>query len=91
MTGHLGCKHLLQQLAITPDAQQNYTLVEGLLRFKGRIVIGEDDQLKLQILKATHGSAVGGHSGIRATYYRVRQLFYWPGLKKTVVKYVLEL
>ena len=31
-----------------------------------------------------HSSAIGGHSGMRATYQRIKRLFYWQGLKQWV-------
>lgn len=40
--------------------------------------------------EAYHASYFGGHSGIRATYHRIKQLFYWPGLKKQVEHYIRE-
>ena len=40
------------------------------------------------ILQALHNSAVGGHSGVQATYHRVKQYFSWPRLKKTVQDFV---
>ena len=37
------------------------------------------------MIEALHNSPMGGHSGIVNTYYKVRQLFQWPGLKKDVM------
>jgi len=53
-------------------------------------VIGNDEQLKAKIMQAMHDSTIGGHLGVRATYHRIMGFFYWPGLKKEVVKYVLQ-
>jgi hypothetical protein len=35
-----------------------------------------------------HSSALGCHSGIPATYNKLKQFFYWPGLKKVVHTFV---
>ena len=40
------------------------------------------------ILQALHASGIGGHSGIQATYHRVKSLFAWPKLKETVTQFV---
>lgn len=32
-----------------------------------------------------HQSPIGGHSGQQVTYHRLKQMFYWKGLKKDVV------
>jgi hypothetical protein len=41
-------------------------------------------------LEAVHDSGIGGQSGITATYSRVKALFAWPNLKKTVQKFVQQ-
>lgn len=82
-------QRLLAQLAINPNDQQGYTLSNGVIRFQGRLVVGNDEQWKNNIMQVLHGSPLRGHSGVRATYYRVRQLFYWLGQKTEVVKCVL--
>lgn len=40
------------------------------------------------MLEALHSSPVGGHSGTPATIHKIRSLFFWPGLRDTVLKYV---
>lgn len=41
------------------------------------------------MLAALHDSAIGGHSGVPMTYQRLKQLFYWPSMKKMVHQYVV--
>jgi hypothetical protein len=33
------------------------------------------------LISAFHSSALGGHSGIQATYHRLKKVFSWNGLK----------
>lgn len=40
------------------------------------------------MLQAVHSSGVGGHSGVTATYHRVKKIFHWPGMKKSIQNYV---
>jgi hypothetical protein len=35
-----------------------------------------------------HASALGGHSGVPVTYRRLKQLFYWKGMKPAVHNFV---
>eukprot|EP00267_Zea_mays_P041848 XP_020393779.1 uncharacterized protein LOC103628713 [Zea mays] len=79
---------LLAKLSLDPNAVPHYTLQNGLLKYKGRIWVGSDDQLKHRILSALHCSPVGGHSGIPVTYCRVKQLFAWSKLKQSVQDFV---
>jgi len=81
-------KELLEQLVLTPGSKPNYTLQNGLLRYKGRLIIGEDGALRRRIIGALHDSPVGGHSGIQNTYYKVKMMFHWPGLRKDIDQYV---
>ena len=76
------CLQLLQQLAIKQDDNSPFTLQSGILRYKGRIYIGKTSDLQERIFQSFHSSIFGGHSGNRVTYHRIKQLFYWPGLKK---------
>lgn len=66
----------------------SYSLASGILRYKGKILIGQDTSLRTQLLANFHKSALGGHSGERATYQRLKLVFYWPKLHKNVKDYV---
>lgn len=41
-------------------------------------------------MDALHNSAIGGHSGSRATYHIIKMIFYWPRLRRQVENYVAE-
>lgn len=41
------------------------------------------------VLQAVQQPGVGGHSGVLATYQRIKQLFHWPGLKQAVKEFVV--
>lgn len=79
---------LITKLSIENQAVPNYTFSEGLLRFKGKLYIGTSTSLKQQLLDSFHKSALGGHSGERATYKRLQLIFYWPNMQVQVQQYV---
>lgn len=81
---------LLQELAIKSPNDQGYILEQGLIKFKGRLYIGENLALQTKLIASLHDSAVGGHSGIQASYQRIKQLYYWPGMKMAVENYVKQ-
>jgi hypothetical protein len=75
---------LLQQLAIYSPYAKGYSLEHGIIKYKGRMVIGDNLALQTKLISQLHDTPVGGHSGIQATYQRVKKLFYWPGMKLAV-------
>jgi transposase InsO family protein len=50
--------------------------------------LGNNTTLQLKNIAALHDSALGGHSGFPVTYRRIKQLFYWKGMKKDIHAYV---
>jgi len=81
-------KQLLTELAITNTNAKGFSLDAGIIRFKGRVWVGNNLLAQAHILQALHNSGLGGHSGIHATYHRVKSLFAWPNLKSSVTSYV---
>jgi len=79
---------LLAKLMLDAQAVPDFTLHQGILKYKGRIWIGHNPLLQQKLLSACHSSALGGHSGVPVTYSRVKKLFAWKGLKASVTDYV---
>lgn len=85
------CKELIEKLLLSPNhTDQHDSLQNGIIRHKGRIYIGDDLGLKTKLLKALHSSTLGGHSGRKVSYERIKKIFYWPGLKSDMDKWVTE-
>lgn len=79
---------LLQELAVISPNDQGYELVGGLIKHKGRVWIGENSALQTKIIAAFHCSAIGGHSGVQATFQRIHKLFVWSNLRNSVQEFV---
>lgn len=91
VTGYQDDSHassVLAKLMLDDQAVPKFSLHNGLLKYKGRIWIGDNKPLQLKLITACHSSAIGGHSGIPVTYSRIKQLFAWKGLKAAVASYV---
>ena len=69
---------------------KGFSLVDGLLFFKSRIYLGPTSPLKSSILHHVHHGPLGGHSSYVKTLHRVKQDFYWPGMKKDLKQYIKE-
>lgn len=81
-------QELLQKLSLHPEGLDHFTLVDGVIRFKGKVWLGHHQEAKQAVLSSLHDSGIGGHSGIHATYKRIKSLFEWPGMKKDVTSFV---
>ena len=46
------------------------------------------DDVHEEILREHHDSLIGGHRGVTKTYRRIREKFFWPGLKQDVTEYI---
>ncbi|KAK8621921.1 hypothetical protein V6N13_097549 [Hibiscus sabdariffa] len=77
------------QLTISPTTT-NWKFNKGVLRYKNRIYVDSGRHLRNNIIQTLHESPQGGHSGIHGTYHRLKQYFYWPGLKKMVTAHVKQ-
>jgi hypothetical protein len=83
-------KQLLTQLSITGSNDKGFSLVNGLIRHNGRIWLGNHKEAHRAILLALQSSGLGGHSGVNATYHKVKALFSWPNMKKDITEYVTQ-
>jgi hypothetical protein len=61
-------KQLLSELALTGSNEKGYSLVAGVIRYKGRIWLANHKEAHQAILLALHSNGFGGHSGVMATY-----------------------
>ncbi|XP_066365145.1 uncharacterized protein [Miscanthus floridulus] len=80
----LEANKLLSQLSLNPESVPSYSLVQGVIRYKGRIWLGSSKPLQQQVLTAFHASPMGGHSGAPVTYSRLKRPFFWHGMKADV-------
>lgn len=86
----LGYQDDQDALTILASTPKDYSVKDGIIRHKGRIWLGNNELAKQHVLQAVHSSAVGGHSRVQATYYRIKSLFSWPGMKAAIQKYIQE-
>ena len=84
--------HLLQVLTQLQHGHSvgKYSLLDGMLRRKGKLVVGPDEALRQQLLQWMHDSPFGGHSGRQATLKRLQRLFYWKGMTKSVHQFIRQ-
>src|SRR5690606_36560730 len=78
----------MQELAEDPESNPDYNVENGLLFYKGCIVVPDDPDIKKEILKYCHDDITAGHYGIFKTHDLVSRTLYLPGLRTYVKKYV---
>ena len=60
----------------------------GTLRFRGRICVPNQPDLREKILPEAHESSYSIHLGGTKMYENLRQLFWWDGMKKDIAYFV---
>jgi transposase InsO family protein len=81
-------KRLLAKLVVNGSSVPHFSLQDGIIKFKNKIWVGNNQSMHQAILEAIHSSAVGGHSGFPVTYHKLKQLFSWPGMRKFAKQFV---
>lgn len=81
---------MLTKLAIHSPDEHGFSLSQGIIRFKNKVWIANNSALQTRLVAALHSSVIGGHSGSKATYHRVKQLFQWKGMKQDVDTFIKQ-
>lgn len=66
----------------------DYTLNEGVLLYKGRLVVPNNEELKFKILAYLHDDSISGHVGLAKTVSKAYIEVFWPGLKRVIRSYI---
>ncbi|XP_016746695.1 uncharacterized protein [Gossypium hirsutum] len=61
---------------------------DGILHFRGRICVPNDEDLRLSILREAYSSSYAMHPGGNKMYKDLRELYWWLGLKHEVTDFV---
>jgi transposase InsO family protein len=76
------------ELVRTDKAQKGVTEENGLLYYKNRLWIPNDNELLQMVASAEHDSKVAGHFGQDKTLELLTRHFYWPKMEEWVGDYV---
>ena len=58
------CQSVMGQ-CLLDSTRDDYHVINGMLKYKGKLVVGSANNIINSLLKAIHDTAVGGHSGQR--------------------------
>lgn len=69
-------KIMAEMSGLSEHVEGKFSIQNGALRYKNRLVISKTSTLSPAILHTYHDSAFGGHSGFLRTYKRVARELY---------------
>ena len=62
----------------------------GAIRFRDRICVPNDSELKRNILEEAHSSLYTMHPGSTKMYQDIKKTFWWNNMKREIAKFVME-
>jgi hypothetical protein len=82
-------KDFIGQNTMTVPRYEGYSLdSDGLLRFRGRIYVPPNDELRMLILSEAHRAVYMAHPGVTKMRADLKHLFFWKGMKANIVNFV---
>ena len=63
---------------------------QGVVRFKNRLVVPSNEELRRKILDEAHASKLSIHPDSNKMYHDLRHLYWWSNMKQDITKYVTE-
>ena len=75
----------IQELVGKPGFSQG---ADGEIRFKGRLCVPQNDNLKKELMNEAHKSKFSIHLGSTKMYRDLRRNFWWNGMKKDIAEFV---
>lgn len=79
---------ILRDLGAESGMVPSYTLINGVLYYRGRSVLSWSSSFIPRLLAKFHLTPQGGHSGAFHTYSHLAENVYWPGMLKDVTQFV---
>ena len=83
-------QQIIRDIQFMASTYRHYTWHQGIMRRKGRLVVGKDAVLKRDIILWLHSTVVDGHSGRDTTLKKLQAIFYWKGMTKNVKSFVMR-
>ncbi|KAL3500124.1 hypothetical protein ACH5RR_039217 [Cinchona calisaya] len=71
-----------------PLSHPHYAWEQGILKRKGKIVVGAEVAIRDKLLQYFNSSTTGGHFGVHATYQGISAIIHWKGLHSAVRQFI---
>jgi hypothetical protein len=63
---------------------------QGVVKYKNRLVVPGNEELKRKILDEAHQSKLSIHPRSNKMYHDLRQLYWWSNMKQDITRYIAE-
>ena len=63
---------------------------QGGMRYKDRLVVPSNEELRRKILNEAHHSKLSIHPGSNKMYHDLRQLYWWSYMKQDITQFIAE-
>jgi len=77
-----------KEFTLRSDSVLRFRGIICVLRFKGRIYVPNDDEVRRLILEEGHKSRLSLHPSMTKMYQDLKETFLWQGMKKDVAQFV---
>ncbi|PKA64689.1 putative mitochondrial protein [Apostasia shenzhenica] len=81
---------IINQLKMRTTLAKPYSWRNNQLHWKGKLAVGNDMELRTQLVKMIHTEPAGGHSGFQPTLHRLKEMYHWKGMGQTVKNIIRE-
>lgn len=72
----------------TSSSEGPYKLEEGLLLYKGRLMVPDVDNICTNLITEAHTQPSTAHPGLKKTLQLVGARYYWKGMKEFIKRYI---
>jgi hypothetical protein len=70
------------------ETMKTWSMEDGLLYFQEHIYVPKEKEVRRAVIESRHDTPSAGHPGQFRTFELLSHKYYWPGMKKLVVKYI---
>jgi len=81
---------LYNNISTNPSSYPEHKIHQGLIFYKNKFWLNNTNPFKNKLLQEFHNSPTSGHTGIKKTYLRLLENFFWQGMRSDDVKFISE-
>ena len=76
--------------SVEQERIKDFELVNGVLRFRGRLSVPNTEEIRKNLLREAHHSVYASHPGGTKMYHDLKENYWWNGMKRDVAKVVSQ-